>query len=687
MPTLTDSVGLKGADRLHDLAVIRAALKKIKGRDGRPYFTGSIRDARNPYSTNDKTNKAILAFQKDQGVKNPSGCIKANDTSLLNAIESKLPSELKGMFALTGTFDLAVRSGAAPNVIGVNTAVIEGLPLTGEYRLELITVLSALARKLPISLLVTDMTQANDAAPKIAISMPGVRFLNDQLQPQALGVLPQRVKTHFAVVTGKGKLFKYISRGQPEILVSRQPLYLPRSAFGLVPAGHKLLDASGINALHNQAALKAALLNVKDPSGQPFWSKDLNDGTPTDAAAAVKRFQVAARLRPTGKFDGPTEQALLAALPKEMKRIRGLKGTSLALVRTGASPAGASADTLFIGVPQEKIHPTRREGLKKLAVDVRQSLDLPLRISHFDGPDATLTLDFADTVFLARNGKPYYQGEMPSAAVDQVVGLARKHGLDIFTGGPGVSALKMMMRLPMMDAEDIQVDAVYQEEPDFAFDPYYIWRTYPEDMARLGISPDMVATALYSAEEAAVFAARLGLKARGTKVYIQDGKYIVIKGYAGLRAYLQGTRYLSTNSKMLIVGLASNATKGADVIGKRLNYIALVVTIGDELDQVRLGEQTLGEAAVGVGMGMSKTYAAGAFATLIGGAILAGGAPVLAAVGVAIVVAFLGNELLNIIDDRLGLTKAFKDYIKMLGELGAPDEMVIDIPQDERIAP
>ncbi len=85
--------------------------------------------------------------------------------------------------------------------------------------------------------------------------------------------------------------------------------------------------------------------------------------------------------------------------------------------------------------------------------------------------------------------------------------------------------------------------------------------------------------------------------------YIKKGangtKYLIIKGYPGLRTSLKGTRYLASNTK---VGQIVAAKKVSGGLTKRAFGCAIVTTVAFSVVEGILDRQTLGEIGVGAGV-------------------------------------------------------------------------------------
>jgi hypothetical protein len=129
--------------------------------------------------------------------------------------------------------------------------------------------------------------------------------------------------------------------------------------------------------------------------------------------------------------------------------------------------------------------------------------------------------------------------------------------------------------------------------------------------------------------------------------YLKD-KYIILKGYSGLRKILTGTRYLATNPAIVQVGFG---LKGIQGMAKGAFVLGLVVSSGIEtLDWLAKDEKTMvdlvggiGVEAVKVGIASVVGYAFAAALTVTGVAAL----PLIGLAGMSCYVAWKLNELDN----------------------------------------
>ncbi len=110
-PIFTGSVGKGGANAVHDIAVLQAALANIDmPGTSQPFWEGGV-DGR----ASSALNEALATFQIAAGL-DPTGTLDPGDASV-KALSGLLPSEFKGLRGVRGLEIASVdrASGASPN--------------------------------------------------------------------------------------------------------------------------------------------------------------------------------------------------------------------------------------------------------------------------------------------------------------------------------------------------------------------------------------------------------------------------------------------------------------------------------------------------------------------------------------------------------------------------------------------
>src|SRR5690625_260459 len=173
----------------------------------------------------------------------------------------------------------------------------------------------------------------------------------------------------------------------------------------------------------------------------------------------------------------------------------------------------------------------------------------------------------------------------------------------------------------------------------------------------------------------AVNSARLlrdfGLAGRFRETTYAGRRYIVFKGYPGLRSLFLGTRYLHNNPQVVAMGIGRLGVRQAVLAGARLTVVLMgVYRILEYLfNDERTLAQLIGSLAtdvVKIGVASAIGYAAGM--VLVAGGLVAG--PLVAAVVVGAIAAFR----LEHFDGRVGGTEALVAQLEIvLNELQAVD--------------
>jgi hypothetical protein len=178
MPTLTASVGKTGQNKIHDVAVVQAALKAIKGPKRTALYVGPVDGNYNGHRR--ELESAISDFQRQHKL-TVTGRIDKSSQSV-NRLEQAVPSRLKGLVGVPGSSLVAVRrfAGAGPADGG-----LKGLKLQAD----LVKVLGRLAQilddKMGFDLAFTGRQVLVDGRILVAVEIAGLRFLDAQGQPMA----------------------------------------------------------------------------------------------------------------------------------------------------------------------------------------------------------------------------------------------------------------------------------------------------------------------------------------------------------------------------------------------------------------------------------------------------------------------------------------------------------------------
>lgn len=166
------------------------------------------------------------------------------------------------------------------------------------------------------------------------------------------------------------------------------------------------------------------------------------------------------------------------------------------------------------------------------------------------------------------------------------------------------------------------------------------------------------------------------------KVYekVANGKtYIIFKGNPIIRTIFTGTRYLSTNAKVVDMAIGKAAVRNSVRAGARLTvYLTVPIVILEHLlkDQILLTELLADIAVTVVKVGISGILAAIA-ATAIGTVTTVAAAPL----AVAIFVGILAGYALDKLDSKYGVTDKLIEVLKKIEDktIGEVSRNILEI--------
>ncbi len=149
---------------------------------------------------------------------------------------------------------------------------------------------------------------------------------------------------------------------------------------------------------------------------------------------------------------------------------------------------------------------------------------------------------------------------------------------------------------------------------------------------------------------------------------VNNTDYVIIKGYAGRRSFLTGTRYLSTHPKIMQLAVGRVGLKTTIRGG---GVLTAYVTIGLELLKTVLGEKELTECGITIASDLIKI----GIATIIGeaAAMMVAGTATVGAIAagpliVAIMVGVFSMMLIDTLDAKFKITDRVVAIIEKAGE-------------------
>ena len=415
MPVIMSTVGRRATNQPADVICIQTALSQARVPGVKSFWPGKI-DGRPSADLED----AITLFQHSQRIAATGRIGRTCPTCM--RLESVLPAAFKG---LDSKANAAANSNTKPNTNAASN--INGQTLgAGRRPVQVPTRPNAplprdqLLKKLALSMhLKADLTAYRGAAYRelglvvsfveMTTDVSGVlRFELDMTPaPSQLEVRQLRL------LAGRFPSFNALS-GDPLILGTTRPIRFRQGTLRPGAAGHKMF-ADTINknggATHDAAALQAALINIARPDGPKFWTGAVDGNGTVKLSTALADFQVAADIQPTGSVGPgtPTEQALIAALPDGLKRLKGVKDLPVAFV----SGAGSAPTVPFTRLPK-----TMHQAVIPVAKAVEDALGLPLvlrqapqdKVAHI-----AVLIGVGNGVFLDTQGRPIPHDKAPDA--------------------------------------------------------------------------------------------------------------------------------------------------------------------------------------------------------------------------------------------------------------------------------
>ncbi len=164
--------------------------------------------------------------------------------------------------------------------------------------------------------------------------------------------------------------------------------------------------------------------------------------------------------------------------------------------------------------------------------------------------------------------------------------------------------------------------------------------------------------------------------------YIKNKEVVVFRGYAGLRKYIEGTKYLETSEKLKSLKIDRNALKSSAKKNAAISVVITLAEAGYDISTSYLNDEPVPVAAL-VGHGSSLTKSMISSAASVGAgmglaAIAATGigVPVLLFVAVPILTGIAVKGLLDYSDKKIDATDNF--YKAITGDYSSPGMVIPD---------
>ena len=663
------------SNKIEDVAVMQAALKQIKGSNGRPLWPGAI-DGRNGTRDIDSLSAAIAGFESKIN-RRISGVIAPGGDS--NALSGMSPNNYQDMHGVPGTDIVA---GHVARRTPKPDGGVETLALPEEYKDDLGRIVSKL--KDALNWLPTVRLGPTDAQGRCEVTVDlGARFLDAQGRvPSKSAPLPPAVAKVVAQALSQPGRFSPPSRLTYALtLKSREPLCFPAAKLAGGSAAWPLFTGNvgkaGGNAIHDVACLQAALANVQMPgTSSAFWTDGIDGKASSGLNDALTGFQTAAGLDDTGTLSpgDATVKALSALLPSEFKGLRGLRGLAAAMLDADTGRTDVQLDLLPESL-RDIIAPIDR------AARERHGVALVLREMPRQRHDRLhITVTLGAGTYLDVHGSAMSGFAAPptaSAALAALIAADRRLALDA-NAAPGHTVLTVTGKT---DAGAL-IDIEYREPEGITIFPLPpVPDGQPDWDLSEGITADILIAAGIQASTAADIAAELG---RSGTYRVTGGasgtRYVILHGFPAQRAVLTGTLYLATNSAVVTMGLGP---KGVSLTSLTASSVAIVFVGAIEVHELLTGRQDVVEAIVDMGFGVTGVAVSVAVASVFGGAAMTLSVPAWAPVAAMAGTGFVAGILYNWAIDTLEL----KDEVESLIRFGLEQSASADVLSDANIAP
>jgi hypothetical protein len=614
MLILSGSVGKRSLNRVHDVAVVQAALKQIRGRNGRPLWPGAITGK----ASEESLSAAIAGFESKIN-RRISGVIAPGGDA--NALSGMLPNNYKDMHGVPGTDIVA---GHVARRTPKPDGGVEALALPDEYKDALDRIVTRL--KDALNWLPTVRLGPIDAQGRCEVTVDlGLRFLDAHGRiGHKTAPLPGAVASEVARALGQPGRFSPPSRLSCTLpLKSREPLCFPPAQLAGGSNAWPLFTGNvgkgGGNAIQDVACLQAALANVQMP-GTPnaFWTNGIDGKASNSLNDALTTFQRAAGLDETGglKPGDATVKALSALLPSEFKGLRGVRGIATAKVGDDGGRGGVLVDALpehlrsVLAPVDAELRKQHSIGLvlreKPWAIVNRVQINASLGGGHYLDERARLMADEAAPPAV-------------HAAIKAVLGREKRVQLD-----PNASGGLIVLSLGGLTDEGEPIAIDYGNSEWFTviqLPPQPKTGIGPEDEATGNIvTLDMLVAAGYEASKAHDIIREFGV---GGTLRWHDGasgnRFLIIRGHGGRLGLIDELRHAQRHSAVIAMGVMP---KGAARVRMTASGIGIVLIGAIEMHQFLTGEQDIVETVINMGFGFGGLAISSAFGT--GAAFLAG---------------------------------------------------------------
>jgi peptidoglycan hydrolase-like protein with peptidoglycan-binding domain len=289
-----------GRNQPDDVKLIQLALSKVRQPGIGPYWPGRIDGKNTP-----EFEAAILKFQKTQSM-TVNGRIGPHCPSNTR-LESRLGQNFKNLGAAESKAEPGQRKRHHPNKPLLRDQNLKKIILPINLRDDLTSYRGVADREIGVII----------SYAKITTDPSGTLRFELDFDPAPT----QEEERQLHLLVGRFPSIRII-KNTPLTLATVRPVRLRQGTLRPGPAGQRMFTGKlgkGGGAVHDIAALQAALANIDKPIGGTFWSNPINGKMSPSLQRAPNEFQIAADIKPSGGIapGSPTETALIAALPED----------------------------------------------------------------------------------------------------------------------------------------------------------------------------------------------------------------------------------------------------------------------------------------------------------------------------------------------------------------------------------
>lgn len=343
-----------------------------------------------------------------------------------------------------------------------------------------------------------------------------------------------------------------------------------------------------------------------------------------------------------------------ALLPSEFKGLRGVRGIPAAKVGGPTEPKPVS---------RMRLPPNLEDVLAPIEDSVLRAHGVALLIRTLPrGAKDRLHIEvtFGDGRYLDADGRLMPEFTAPPAIHKALAAILTPYPEITLDANAARDRLVLLVHGKVATGfDDFQVH--YADEWIFTIDVAHLWIEANDYMAELGITPDMMASAVSDIDMARRIASELGFLGEAYSKEYNGRLHIIVRGRPGPRAELTASKYSAANKKMIMFAVGNRARFLANL--KSASVVGFAFLAGDEAIRAIAGEQGYEQAIVWFGTGVAKILTSVVVADIIVALIFGTEAVVFVSFVAAAIIGFGIGVALNRIDEELGVTASLKERV------------------------